>query len=117
MFDAEVYAISQALLILDTRQECGRHYTVFVDSTSAIQRVQTDGIGPGQSFAVECIEICSRIVSRQNKATIQWVPTHHGVPGNEKADEFARAAAEGDRPESEVAESSGGRQASHISPG
>ena len=104
VFDAEGYAISQALLILDTRQECGRHYTVFVDSTSAIQRVQTNGIGPGQSFAVECTEICSRIMSRQNKVTIRWVPAQHGVPGNEKADEFARAAAEGDRPESEVAD-------------
>ena len=39
---------SQALEILDRRQGSGHQYTVFVDSTSAIDRVRTDGIGPGQ---------------------------------------------------------------------
>ena len=100
VFDAETYAIAQALNILDRRQEKGRRYTVFVDSTSAIDRIMTDGIGPAQSFGVAAIEGCTRVMARNNKVTVRWVPAHHGVAGNEKADEYAKAAAEGDRPDS-----------------
>ena len=55
MFDAEVYAIFRALSI-DQRQERGHRYTVFVDSTSAIDRARSDSISPGQCFAVTAIE-------------------------------------------------------------
>ena len=48
VFDAEVYAIAQALEVINRRQESGRRYTIFVDSTAAIDRVRTDSIGPGQ---------------------------------------------------------------------
>ena len=63
VFNAEVYAIPQALEILDRREERGRRYTDFVDSTSAIDRVRADGIGPGRAFAVAAIERCSRIMA------------------------------------------------------
>ena len=37
VFDAEVFAICQALSIVDQRQERGRQYTIFVDPTAAIE--------------------------------------------------------------------------------
>ena len=36
-----------------------------------------------------------RVVSRDNGVSIRWVPAHHGALGDEKADEYAKAAAEG----------------------
>ena len=50
---------------------------------------------PGQRFAVVAIEVCTRLLSRDSEVTTRWVPAHHGVPGNEKADEHVEAAAEG----------------------
>ena len=102
VFDAEVYAISQALEVLDRRQKSGRRYTIFVDSTSGIDRIRTDSIGPGQGFAVAAIERCSRSMTRDNEVTTQWIPEHHGVAGKERADEYAKAAVEGIRPDSAV---------------
>ena len=46
VFDAEVYAIYQALCILGQRQEDGHRYTIFVHSTA----IGTDTTGPGQRF-------------------------------------------------------------------
>ena len=85
-----------------TRQESGRRYTVFVDPTAAIDRVRSDSIGPGQRFAVATIEACIRILARDNEVSIRWVLAHHRALGAEKADEYAKAAAEGGEPDSAV---------------
>ena len=39
------------------------------------------------------MEVCGQVLARDNEVTIQWVPAHSRVLGNEKADEFAKAAA------------------------
>ena len=96
MFDAEVFAIYWALSIIEQRQERGRQYTVFVDSTSAITRVRDDGLCPGQRFAVAAIEVCSRIIANDNGVTIRWVPAHSGATGSEVADRYAKSAATGE---------------------
>ena len=100
VFDAEVYAILQALSIIDQRQESSHRYTIFVDSTSAIDRIRSDSIGPGQRFAVAAIEACARVQARDNSVSIRWVAAHHEVTGTVKADEHAKAAAEGREPNS-----------------
>ena len=42
VFDAEMFAVWQALGALEQKSEHGREYTIFVDSTSAIARVRDD---------------------------------------------------------------------------
>ena len=39
------------------------------------------------------IEICSRLVGRDNEVTIFWVPAHVSIPGNEEADRLVKEAA------------------------
>ena len=63
VFDAEVYTIYRAHSILDRRQESGHRYTLFVDSTAAINRIRSDHTGPGQRFAIA--EVCDQILGRQ----------------------------------------------------
>ena len=94
--DAETFAIYQALRSLGQCQEDGYQYTVFVDSTAAIDRVRSDALGPGQRFAVAAIEACSCIRARDNDVTIRWVPALSGASVNEVVDECA-----GQRPQAE----------------
>ena len=95
VFDAEAYAIYQALSIMDQRQESRRRYTPFVDSTSAISRIRSDDVGPGQRFAIASIDMATRILARDNELTVRWVPVHHEAPGNERADVLSKAATDG----------------------
>ena len=67
--------------------------------TTAIRRVGTVTIGPGQRFTIASMEACSRILGRDSGVTTRWVPAYHGVTDNEKVDEYARAAAEGRSPD------------------
>ena len=62
VFEAEAFAIWQALRALEQRGESGRRYTIFVDPTSAIARVH-DARGLGQRFGVAAIGVESRLTS------------------------------------------------------
>ena len=95
-FDADIYVIYRAHSVVDRKQESGHWYPVFADSTSAIERIRTDTLGPGQLFAVARIKACSSIMRRDNDVTVRWVPAHQGVEGNERADELAKAVTEGE---------------------
>lgn len=100
--NAEVYAIYRALYALDQRQASGHRYTVFADSSAAIDRIRKETIGPGQRLAVATLGVCARILGGESEVTARWIPAHHGVTGNGRADEYAKAAAEGKAPRSEV---------------
>jgi len=70
--------------------------TIFTDAQAAIRRMATDEPGPGQKHALEARR---HIAALQRAAPgiiieIRWCPAHEGVEGNEKADEWAKLAAE-----------------------
>ena len=95
VFDAEVFAIGQALEELEGRREWDRRYTIFSDSQAALSRIQHDRTGPGQTLAVRAIALADAILLRGNTVTLKWTPSHEGISGNERADRAARRGAEG----------------------
>ena len=90
VFDAEVFAILQALNLLNDREEREQRYTVFSDSQAAIARVQHDRTGPAQALAKAAIRAVNSITSRDSTITLRWTPVHAGVEGNEQVDETAK---------------------------
>ena len=95
VFDAEAFAIYQTLRVLDLRQETGRKYAIFSDTQSAIRRISSGYLGPGQQWARGEAEVCTRLMVRQNRVMVHWVPAHKGVAGGEAADDLAKQAARG----------------------
>ena len=93
VFDAEVYAIGQALEILRERDERDTEYTIFSDSQAALSRIQHDRTGPGQARAIQAIAAAEAITSRGNTVTLRWTPSHVGIEGNERVDNMAKRAA------------------------
>ena len=81
VFDAEVFAVGQALHVLNRRGEKGREYTIFSDSQAALSRVQYDRTGPGQGLAIETITTARAITGRGNKISLRWTPSHEGIEG------------------------------------
>ena len=73
-FDAEVYAIYQALRVFEKRGQSGKKYMIFSDCQPAIRRALSDVLGPGQQWARAIIEVATRLVSRGNEVLILWVP-------------------------------------------
>ena len=94
VFDAEVFAILQALRLIDSRGEFGKEYTIFSDSQAAIARAQHTDCGPAQALASAAVDLSHQISARGCSVSLRWTPAHQGVEGNEQADARARRAAE-----------------------
>ena len=95
VFDAEVYAIYQALRVFEERGQAGRKYTAFSGCQPAIRRALSDALRPGQQWARAIIEVATRLIDRGNEVLLLWAPAHVGVEGNEVADGMAKEAAAG----------------------
>jgi len=94
-FDAECAALARALNSASRRNTVPNRVTIFTDAQAAIQRMASDEPGPGQKYALES----RKSIAALRRAVpgiieVRWCPAHEGVEGNEKADEWAKLAAE-----------------------
>jgi ribonuclease HI len=65
-FDAEMYAMSEAVKIADEicRKKEVRRVTVFTDSQATLRRIQSDEPGPGQVLALRTMNWESELSTR-----------------------------------------------------
>ena len=96
-FDAEVAAIETA--VDWHRRSDLRHCIIHSDSTSANARMCHSGAGPGQGRATNIRRMIGDLLIHEKRLEeLHWVKAHIGIPGNERADKLAGAAAEKTKP-------------------
>ena len=91
---AELFAISRSLhwLILNQPLIQGQNVVILSDSRSGIMALENHH-SRSYSFLTNQIKNLAHILlDSEVNLTIQWVPSHVGVPGNEMADGLAREA-------------------------
>jgi len=91
VFGAELLGIVQALQV--ARETDQRPITILLDSQAAIVRLPHTQPGPGQALVIQAHAIAKRLPAQGRQPTIQWVPGHTGVEGNEKADQVTKQTA------------------------
>jgi ribonuclease HI len=94
-YDAECAALARALEEATKRQTIPERVTIFTDAQAAIRRMASEEPGPGQQYAIQARRHIATLRRIRPDITIEirWCPAHKGVPGNEKADEWAKLAA------------------------
>ena len=87
VFQAEVVAITQAYIKMTELNATDKNIYIFTDSLSAIKALNQLRIS---SFTI--LDCLSRIneVAANNSVSLNWVPGHSNIPGNEVADGRSR---------------------------
>ncbi|KAL4135330.1 hypothetical protein QTP88_006945 [Uroleucon formosanum] len=86
IFSAETHAIYQALSIISS-SNTSNHYIIISDSLSALTAISNP------CPKNELIQHIQKLISEiNNPICLMWVPSHIGIPGNEKADMSAYEA-------------------------
>jgi len=95
-YDAECAALARALEEASRRNLTPEQVTIFADAQAAISRMVSDKPGPGQQYALQARKHIATLRRARPGITIEirWCPAHKGIAGNEKADEWAKRAAE-----------------------
>lgn len=97
-FKAEVKAIESAVTSL-LEPNTPKHSTVFLtDSLSTLQSLTN----PKADATLLKLLDKLQLLSKQQMVTLQWIPAHCGVPGNEEADKLSKLGSNSEQPETDV---------------
>ncbi|KAF9547113.1 hypothetical protein CPC08DRAFT_612697, partial [Agrocybe pediades] len=100
-YDGEAVGLILAAWLLRTqcRERVGTDaISIYSDCQSVINSVYDMNPGPGQYLLSAFHKLIKPLRNQGNttpKFTIHWISAHTDVPGNEKVDEEAKAAAQG----------------------
>ena len=92
VYTAELVGLELALQITQELTGC-TGATIFTDNQAVIQAVSHPAISSGQYITHRVIQEIDRARRKGIEVTIQWTPSHKGIPGNEEVDILAKQAA------------------------
>ena len=88
VFQVEVVAITQACIKMTELNVTDKNIYIFTDSLSAIKALNQLRIS--NSTILDCLSRINEVVAN-NSVSLNWVPGHSNIPGNEVADGLSKA--------------------------
>lgn len=92
IFSAELYAILMAFSYVADFPNTPSDVVILTDSRSALQSLYSPNKNR-KDIVIEIHTIIHQLRSRNCSVSMQWIPSHTGIYGNEKADKGAKAGA------------------------
>ncbi|CAC5405219.1 unnamed protein product [Mytilus coruscus] len=96
VYTTEMTAIYQSLKWLFFNHQPGQKVVILIDSYSAIQSIQNDTSSRPDILQPIQLLAC-RLKQKNIEVTIEWIPAHVGILGNEQVDKLAKLALSKDK--------------------
>jgi len=91
IFSAEAWAIYQALILVESSQY--KKAVIFSDSRSVLEALSSSHKNSNANYLIPLCYSKYHSLSRMNYIIdLAWIPSHVGIPGNERVDLFAKQA-------------------------
>ncbi|XP_040966432.1 uncharacterized protein [Gossypium hirsutum] len=88
VFTAEIQAILDSFTWISTQPPA--QYLVLTDSLSSIQAIESSNTSTRPELVNQIRQLNFQLTRLGIHVTLLWIPSHVGIPGNEKADQLAR---------------------------
>ena len=95
IFTAELSAVLMALFYIRSKSHIDK-WCIFSDSKSVLEALQKDGASSREDYVKATLCLLSDLRKRGTEVTLQWIPAHVGIRGNEEADAEAKKGARGE---------------------
>jgi ribonuclease HI len=82
--------ITQAIEYASSVARPGESFKVYSDNQASLYRLRTLSDDPGQDQLIRAIEAASQLGDIGSTISLEWVPGHVDIPGNELADSLAK---------------------------
>jgi ribonuclease HI len=98
-YEAEGVALLMAIWLLRNQHVLGNLFvTIYIDSQAIVKAINANKSRPGQYLIESIIRLVEHFYQNRNRdrLRIRWISAHSDVVGNERADEEAKRAAQGE---------------------
>jgi ribonuclease HI len=92
VYDGELEGTTRAVEFASKVAEQGQSYYIYSDNQAGLHRLKIPSDNPGQACQIRASQAAELANSKGATISINWVPGHTDVYGNELADSLAKAA-------------------------
>jgi ribonuclease HI len=92
VYNGELEGATQGIEYASRIAKPGWIYKVYSDNQAGLYRLKTPSDNPGQACQIRAIQAAKLVYEKGANISLNWVPGHEDVQGNEKADRLAKMA-------------------------
>ncbi|EDN94242.1 hypothetical protein SS1G_10115 [Sclerotinia sclerotiorum 1980 UF-70] len=92
VYNGELLGVTKAIEYANSIAQPGNKFKIYSDNQAGLFRSKTPSDLPGQSCQIKAIKAAEAIQNKGAEISLNWVPGHTSVQGNELADSLAKEA-------------------------
>ncbi|KAJ8063237.1 hypothetical protein OCU04_008470 [Sclerotinia nivalis] len=92
VYNGELLGVTRAIEYASSIAQPGEKFKIYLDNQAGLYRLKIPSDAPGQICQIRAIKATETLLRKGTEISLNWVPGHTSVEGNELADALAKEA-------------------------